>query len=74
MVLRRPSEGAAHTMEDINGDEGAAPNAEAEHEEPKPLGGNGMHAHWTNPPPFPASLRFWGVGAVTVAFPGCPQA
>ena len=34
---RRPGEGAAHTMEDMNGDEGAASNAEAAHEEPKPL-------------------------------------
>jgi hypothetical protein len=39
-------------MEDMNGDEGAASNAEAAHEEPKPLGGNGTRAHWPNPPPF----------------------
>src|SRR5258708_15345359 len=70
---RRPSEGAAHTMEDINGGEGAAPSAEAQHEQPKPAGGNGMHAHWTNPPPFvPPPLRF--PGARPGAFPRCPQA
>src|ERR1700690_1928479 len=73
--VRRPSESAAHTVEDINGNEGAAPHAEAQHEEPKPPGRNGTHAHWINPPPFGPPLCFpWSGGAITVAFPRCPQA